>query len=126
MWDCRNVKALVTIRRLLVVLALAGLIIAPVARAAIAMPADDHASTMQMSSDDMADSMPCCPEDKAPQPPDCAKACMVMCVVSSCQLVPGMAGLLHDMSLSSMRLALVSDAWLAGLAQAPPPRPPKT
>jgi hypothetical protein len=118
------VKALTTIRRLFVVLALAGLILAPVARAAVTMSADDHATMMDMSSGDTMDRMPCCPEDKAPAAPDCAKACMMMCVVSSSQLIPATAGFL-SVPLSSTRLALVSDASLAGLAQAPPPRPPK-
>jgi len=126
MWDCRLVNVLLTIRRLLVALALAGLIIAPVARAAIAMPADEHAAMMDMASAETADGMPCCPEDKARQAPDCAKACMIMCVVSSCQLAPGLAGLLNDFALPSTRLAAVSDTWATGLARAPPPRPPDT
>jgi hypothetical protein len=123
MWDYWRVKALATIRRLFVLLALAGLILAPVARAAV-MSADDHAMMMDMSSGDTMDSMPCCPEDKAPAAPDCAKACVMMCVVSSSQLVPATVGFL-SVALSSIRLAPVSDKSLAGLVQAPPPRPPK-
>jgi hypothetical protein len=118
------VKVLTTIRRLFVVLALAGLILAPVARASVSMSADHHATMMDMSSGDTMDSMPCCPDDKAPVAPDCAKECAMMCVVSSSQLVPATVGFL-SVPLSSTRLALVSDASLAGLVQAPPPRPPK-
>jgi hypothetical protein len=118
------VKALATIRCLFVVLALAGLILAPVARAAVIMSADDHATMMDMSSADMMDSMPCCPKDKAPAAPDCAKECAMICVVSSSQLVPATVGF-FNVPLSSDHLAPVSDASLAGLVQAPPPRPPK-
>jgi hypothetical protein len=124
MWDYWHVKALAAIRHLFMVLALAGLLLAPVARAAVTMSADHHATMMDMSSADAMDSMPCCPEDKAPTAPDCAKECVMMCVVNFSQLVPATVGFL-SVALSSIRLAPVSDASLAGLVRAPPPRPPK-
>ena len=117
------------IRSLLPILAVVGLILAPVARPAMAIAADmqaavahdqpmDHA-VMAMPAD-----MPCCP-DKALMP-DCAKDCplMAMCAAQAFYDAPQAAGVVTRLVLASVMVP-VSDTDLASLSQRPPPRPPR-
>jgi len=120
-----KVKLLSTIHRALAVLAIAGLILAPLARpsaetqgAMSAPSATDTLTVMAMPAD-----MPCCP-DKTPAS-DCGKDCplMALCITSllQCKSVgaPLIVPLLADI------LVPADDANLGGLTQAPHPRPPK-
>jgi hypothetical protein len=86
--------------------------------AAFDQPMVDHAA-MAMPED-----MPCCPT-KAPIP-DCGKDCLFMAMCATqffCTAVSG-AGLVLPLGLASVYFP-GNDTDLAGLSQAPPPRPPK-
>ena len=113
-------KLTVMLRNLLPLLAIVGLILAPVARSPLAMEfavaaADDAVAGMPAD-------MPCCP-DKAPAS-DCGKDCplMAMCM-SPCQTVPG-TSLVIPYQLAGL-IAPSDDAYPEHLGQAPPGRPPK-
>lgn len=130
MGPCYNdgVKSLLTICRLLSVLAVLGLIVSPLARPAVAMSmpsaamTDDHAG-MVMDQAAMGE-MPCCPEE-APKS-DCAKDCplMALCAVTGVQFLTAAPALNIPLTQSA---TLMPDraAALHSLAQRPPPRPPK-
>lgn len=68
--------------------------------------------------------MPCCPE-KVPAS-DCGKDCplMALCMVSVLQSAPLGAALFIPFTLAGIVIPS-NDADLGGLAQAPPPKPPK-
>ena len=130
-----------TIRRLLAVLMIAGLVLAPVSRpvmAATSSLGSEHAMANEMSpsemsamakvdemADEMASDMPCCPS-KAPMPVDCDK-CVFM---ASCASV-FFAGVSTTVSLPlpmvSETIALQrNDSWPDGLGHPPPEHPPRT
>jgi hypothetical protein len=123
------VKLPSTIQRAFAVLAIAGLILAPLARAAVAMPSETqgtisaHDATDAQTAMAMPADMPCC-QDKAPAS-DCGKDCplMALCIASMLQSaplgVPLFIPLLADIVLPG------DDADLRSVTQAPPPRPPK-
>jgi hypothetical protein len=120
LWYRKHVKRLSAIRYLFAALAIAGLILAPIATPATAMPVgmSDEAS-MTMPAD-----MPCCP-DQAPMP-GCGKDCLFMaaCSAPSVYDMPREAGLAVPLMLAGL-IVPGNDAGLAGLSQRPPPRPPK-
>jgi hypothetical protein len=118
-----------TIRRLLPMLAIAGLVLAPVAQPVMAMPADmqatmgGHAEMVDHAAMAMPDGTPCCPHEQ--KKPDCGKDCplMAMCVAPLHSTLPG-----YVFSAPVMHgdiVALRDDRSLDSLSQAPPPRPPK-
>jgi hypothetical protein len=120
-----------TICRLLAVFALLGLVLAPLARPAMAgtgMPdASAHHEMMNgMSMDDasaMPEDMPCCPE-KAPMP-DCGQHClMAMCAATVLPTLPGSAWEFLP-TLACGKLAARHDPALSGVPPTPPPRPPR-
>ena len=113
------------IRYLFAALAILGLILAPIATPATAMPAaisdtgmSDEAS-MAMPAD-----MPCCP-DQAPMP-GCGKDCpfMAACNAPSVCDTPRATVFAVPLVLASL-VVPGSDAGLSGLSERPPPRPPK-
>jgi hypothetical protein len=124
------VKLLSAIRRTFAVLAIAGLILAPLARFTVAISSEAQsimsvpAATDAQAAKDMAADMPCCPH-KAPAS-DCGKDCplMALCTASLLQSAPLEAPIY--IPLLTAIVIPVNDADLIGLAQAPPPRPPKT
>jgi hypothetical protein len=113
-------------------LAVLGLVLAPLARPAMAMPADqsagrDHHAMMPGMADHaemaMPESMPCCP-DEAPMS-DCGKHClMAMCAASLSPTLPD-AGWLPVPQVSAAELIAAGDLALSGRSPTPPPRPPK-
>jgi hypothetical protein len=116
--------SLSTIGRVLSILALFGLAVAPVARPAVALPhgnmaiADDAAMAMP-------EDMPCCPK-KAPNP-DCGRDCPLMAICATQLLCNAVQGLTLVIPLSLADLCFPgNDTRVAGLSQAPPPRPPNT
>jgi hypothetical protein len=121
-----------TIRRVLMTLAVLGLISAPLARPLMAMPAHqsaglDHHATMADMADHaemaMPESMPCCP-DEAPAS-DCGKHClMMMCAASLSPTLPGAAWLPVPQAATTELIAS-GDSTLSGRSPTPPPRPPK-
>jgi hypothetical protein len=116
------VKRRITIAKLLAALAVLGLLLAPLARPAMA-------ATMQAAADhavmDMPADMPCCPEQGPAK--DCAKRCPLMatCMASSLQAMPPAASLYIPPKAGEILLS-GNDAALAGLNTGPPQRPPKT
>lgn len=116
-----------TIFRLLSVLAVCGLIAAPLAPpafATMAMPghAAAAASADMAGTEDMAEDMPCCPKQAPPGCQDCP-------MMSLCQSGP-IVSLTCETSLvvfssQACLLPLLNEADLSGQAQGPPRRPPK-
>jgi hypothetical protein len=116
------VKRLSALRYLFAALAIAGLILTPMAAPAMAMatPANIADETaMAMPAD-----MPCCP-DQAPMP-GCGKDCpfMALCATQFLSMMPQGTALVMPPTRASLIMAS-NDAGLSGLKQRPPPRPPK-
>jgi hypothetical protein len=115
------VKLWSVLRCLLPILAVVGILAAPVVGPPAAAVVDHAAVTA------MADDMPCCPREK-PAMPDCSKACplMTVCTAKCFQNVStAPATALLPMMLAGL-LVPANDAFGASLAQAPPARPPRT
>ena len=122
----------ITIRRLLAIVMIAGLVLAPLSRpvmagttsdAAMSAMADDMpASTM---ADTAAGDMPCCPA-QAPTPSDCDKCVFMAACMSQC--MAGISAVLFrpPFADSSMIEPLRNDAWPEGLGHPPPEDPPRT
>jgi hypothetical protein len=121
-------KPWLAITRLLSILAVLGLVLAPFTVPAVAggmaapMTMAD-AGAMDMAS--MGDDMPCCPPEK-PVMPDCQKACPLatLCIA---KIVQGIAPASAVPSRFSIARALLpgNDANLKTLDPIPPPRPPQ-
>jgi hypothetical protein len=132
MWDFRGVNRQITIRRLLAIFVIAGLVLAPLGRPAMAatMPdasmqamADDLSSSA--ATDEMANEMPCCPP-KASPPVGCDKCVFMTGCTSTC--FTGMsADVIHPLLATSGRIAaLQNDSWPDDLGHPPPEHPPRT
>jgi hypothetical protein len=103
--------------RLLVIVAVFGMLASPLARQVLAPPAAAAAAPI-------AADMPCCPE-QAPTP-DCAKSCPLMALCAT-QLIGGTTMVASKVSMIVVaRLAPASDRPLAGLNIHPPPKPPRS
>ena len=117
-----------TIRRLLAVLMIAGLALAPVSRPVVAdtsSPASMQAMADAMAAMAMADEMPCCPS-KAPVPVDCDK-CVFMAACASVLFAGVSATVSHPLPIVSETIALKrNDFWPDGLGHPPPEHPPRT
>jgi hypothetical protein len=115
-----------TIFRLLSILAIVGLIAAPVVRPASAATAMMHAQIADTSttsnSDGMAEAMPCCPE-KAPV--SGCHDCPLMAVCHGVSLLSQSEISLIVFSISARSVPVLNEAVLSGLGQGPPHRPPK-
>jgi hypothetical protein len=134
------VKPIFAIRRLLAVLVIAGLALAPVSRPVMAatssqapheMMADEMAPPEMASSemsadmmDEMANDMPCCPS-KAPAPVDCDK-CVFMAACGSVCFAGVLAGISHPLPVVADTVApQLNDARPEGLGHPPPEHPPR-
>jgi hypothetical protein len=129
MWDLVGVKRQITIRRLLAILMIAGLVVAPLSRPVMAgttsaAPMADETS-MSATAGEMANDMPCCPS-KAPAPIDCDKCVFMAACATKC--FAGMsAAIVHPVSATSARIAsLRNDSWPDSLGHPPPDHPPRT
>ena len=129
-----------TIRRLLAVLMIAGLALAPVSRPVMAEAAShghgqamaDEMSPSEMPAmakademaDEMASDMPCCPS-KAPMPVDCDKCVFMAGCMSKC--FTGLAAtVVHLFLVASDSVALERhDSRPAGFGHPPPEHPPR-
>ena len=110
--------------RLLSILAIVGLAVAPITRQAMALP-NGNMAMVDDGATGMPEDMPCCPK-KAPIP-DCGKTCPLMAICATqllCNAVQGL-GLAIPLGLAGFVFP-ANDSHLAGLSQAPPPRPPNT
>jgi hypothetical protein len=117
----------ITIRRLFAIAVIAALVLAPLARPAMAGPTADSsmagvADEASMAMDGI--SMPCCPAE-APAPIDCDKCVFMALCKSQC---------VADLSTASFRLPvapfsamarLQNDSWPEGLGHPPPEYPPR-
>lgn len=121
--------------RLLSILAVVGLVLAPLTAPQVGMSgvmasggaqlSMHHAGEADAAMTNMAEAMPCCPPEK-PAIPDCQKACPLaaMCLakcfggLTTSDVVPFRIGFLNAMILGD-------DSAPESLAQAPPPRPPR-
>lgn len=119
-----------TLQKLLPMLAVAGLVLSPVAQPAMAMPADmdaataNHAEMADHAAMTMSDGTPCCPHEE--QKSDCGNHCpsTAICMVSLYSTLPDCA---FSMPIVPRNVvALRDDRTLDSLSQRPPPRPPKT
>jgi hypothetical protein len=122
----------ITMRRLLAIVMIAGLVLAPLSSPVMAgtMPdaaMSEMANDMSMSAtaDELASDMPCCPT-KAPAAGDCDKcvfmaACMAKCFTGISSTV------FHPWLTASQDVAaLRNDSWPDGLGHPPPEHPPRT
>jgi hypothetical protein len=126
-----------TIRRLLAIVMIAGLALAPVSRPVMA-ETPSHASTPAMADemassemspsammDEMATDMPCCPS-KAPAPVDCDK-CVFMVACTSMYFAGIAATVFHPFLIASDAIAIRRNDFLPdGLGHPPPEHPPRT
>ncbi|MGZ5872311.1 MAG: hypothetical protein ACXWKP_09395 [Bradyrhizobium sp.] len=121
-----------TIRRLLAILVIAGLALAPVSRplmaatsseASMEAVADDMSSSV--ATDEMAGDMPCCPSNE-PAPVGCDKCVFMTACTSTCFAgIP--ADVVPPLLATSGRIAsLKNDSWPDGLGYPPPEHPPRT
>jgi hypothetical protein len=127
-----GVNRQITIRRLLAIVMIAGLVLAPLSSPVMAGAASDAsmsamADDMSMSAiaDEMAGDMPCCPA-KAPAPVDCDKCVFMTACMSKC--FTGMSAMVfHPFLTASDRVArLQNESWPEGLGHPPPEHPPRT
>jgi hypothetical protein len=116
-----GVKLWLILRRLLPILAIMGLVVAPLAAP---MPA---AAMARASPAAMADDMPCCPHEN-PAMPDCAKACplMAICLAKCFQNVPVAGASISALRIVAEQIVPANEAQGESLPQAPLPRPPRT
>jgi hypothetical protein len=115
--------------RILAVLAIVGLALAPVVRPAMAVPVskDMHAAMSGLAVDtviaDAAADMPCCPSK--PALPDCSKDCplMALCVTPPVHFA-SQTGLMVPLTFVTVVFP-GAHSGLVSIAQAPPRKPPK-
>ena len=120
-------KLLALFSRLFSVLAVAGLLIAPIVAsqaeaAAFAMP---QGSMNEVHSMSMPDGMPCCPE-QGPLAPDHQKSCpfAIACMMGAATIAPAVATSVSVLTEGQV-IAPLSDSERTVLASAPPLRPPR-
>jgi hypothetical protein len=112
--------------RILAVLAVVGLALAPVVRPAMSVPISKDMQTAMSGAVDIADAatdMPCCPSK--PALPDCSKDCplMALCITAPIHFV-SQTGLTVPLTFVTVVFpGAHSD--LVSIAQAPPRKPPK-
>jgi hypothetical protein len=126
------VKRQITIRRLLAVFMIAGLVLAPLSQPVTAgmasdasMPAMAEDMSMAAPADAMASDMPCCPS-KAPSPLDCDKCIFMAACATKC--FSGLsAAVFHPVLAVSVRIVpLRNESWPDSLGYPPPDHPPRT
>ncbi len=129
-------KRNLAIRRLLAILVIADLALAPVSRPVMAGTSSDmsmrdnkmQAVAEDMSAtdttDEMATDMPCCPS-KAPAPIGCDK-CVYMAACTSMCFTGVSMETIHPLLTATGRIAsLRNDSWPDGLGHPPPEHPPR-
>jgi hypothetical protein len=133
------VKRQITIRRLLAISVIAGLVLAPLSRPVMAadasmpamaedMPMAASADAMgsdMMAQDLMADDMPCCPS-KAPAPLDCDKCIFMAACATKCFSGISPAVFHPLLAISARIIPLRNDSWPDSPGYPPPDHPPRT
>jgi hypothetical protein len=127
----------ITIRRLLAIAMIAGLVLAPFSRPVMAGSGSDAlmamASDVSMADDmsmpemaaGMAGDMPCCPA-KAPMPVDCDKCVFMANCMVKCFATPSSAAAIYSFTASGQILPPQNDFWPDGFGRPPPEHPPRT
>jgi hypothetical protein len=131
MWDFEVVNRQITIRRLLAIILIAGLALAPLPRPVMAGTTSDASKSemaddmsMSATSDEMTADMPCCPS-KAPAPVDCDK-CVMMAACMSQVLASASAAIFRPpFAVSGKITPLQNDFWPDGVGHPPPEDPPR-
>jgi hypothetical protein len=146
------VKRQITIRRLLAISVIAGLVLAPLSRPVMAgmaadasmpamaedmsmaasadamgsdMMAQDMMAQDSMAQDSMASDMPCCPS-KAPAPLDCDKCIFMAACATKCFSGISPAVFHPLLAISARILPLRNDSWPDSPGYPPPDHPPRT
>lgn len=131
LWDFWGVNCQITIRRLLAIVMIAGLVLAPLSLPVMAGASSDASmqAMAEMSpsatTDEMASDMPCCPS-KAPAPVDCDKCVFMAACMSKCFTGVTMALFQPLFAVSAGLVGLQNDFWPDGLGRPPPEHPPRT
>ena len=132
LWDFADVNRQITIRRLLAISVVAGLVLAPLSRPVMAgttpdasMPAMADDMSMSAGADEMANDVPCCPS-KAPAPIDCDKCVFMAACMSKCFAGLTAAVFQPIFAISAGLARLQNDFWPDGLGHPPPEHPPRT
>jgi hypothetical protein len=112
--------------RLLSVLAIVGLSIAPMVTPSVATTADAESMTAMAHMSSMGDDMDCCPQQKQ-SVPDCQTSCALaaLCAMNSFASAPTF-GFTIIRSAKAERLIPRDDRLRDPLVEPPPPRPPRT
>jgi hypothetical protein len=121
------VKSWLAIRRLLPVLAVLGLILAPFTAPAVAGGMNPPISAMTAGDDTaMAEDMDCCPPEQ-PVMPDCLKTCplLTVCLAKTVQCTSAASAMPVRIGIADV-LVPGNDAPPRTVAQGPPPRPPQS
>ena len=120
-------KALFHLGRLLAILVIAALVLAPLSAPVNAGMGNGHgmaAPMPEMAATDMAADMPCCPDKSVPM--DCDQCpLMALCLVQNFHQ-PSSAGMIEIRPVTVRMLAPGSDPQADSLGQHPPPRPPRS
>jgi hypothetical protein len=131
-WDFLDVNPQITIRRLLAILMIAGLVLAPLSRPVMAGATSDASMSamvddmpMAAMADEMANEMPCCPA-KAPAPVDCDKCVFMAACMTKCFAGLTMAVFQPLFAVSAGLAQPQNDFWPDGLGHPPPEHPPRT
>jgi hypothetical protein len=129
LWDFAGVKRQITMRRLLAILMIAGLALAPLSRPVMAGTASDASMADDMSTpamaDEMTNDMPCCPS-KVPAPIDCDKCVFMAACTAKCFAGISAAVLSLSFAASGRIAPLQNDFSPDGLGFPPPEHPPRT
>lgn len=122
----------ITIRRLLAIFMIAGLVLAPFSRpvmagtisdASMSAMADDMSASAM--TDEMANDMPCCPS-KAPTPIGCDKCVFMAACTTKCFTGLTVALFQPLFAVSAGLARPQNDFWPDGLGHSPPEHPPRT
>jgi hypothetical protein len=130
LWDFGRLNRQTTIRRLLAMLVIAGLIAAPLSQSAMGGTTPDLPllamldNSTSATDEAIAGDMPCCPS-KAPAPADCDKCVFMAGCVSQCVADVTVAQFRPPFAAASRIVPLRNDAWLDGLGRPPPEDPPR-
>jgi hypothetical protein len=112
------VKRSIYLCRLLTVLVIVGLVIAPLSARA------NTAGMASMAVTSMSDDMPCCPDKSAPV--DCDQ-CALMALCASTTLQAPLPANVTEIQAVTLRLLLPgSDPEAEGVGYSPPPKPPRS
>jgi hypothetical protein len=118
----------ITIRGLLAIIMIAGLVLGPLPRPVMAGTASDSSMAAvaddMSAADEMASDMPCCPT-KAPMPVDCDKCVLMTSCMTLCFVSPSVTAF-DPFAASGRIVPLQNDSWPDGLGHPPPEHPPRT